>query len=409
MKYLYVFDDYYQSLRNGIGTFNNQILHDLKQSEYCIVKIELNSDSDIFTILTDDKGHKLRFPSSIQGWSTNNFKNVCIILKLYISDNQNNIFIFNYNNFDKILIELRDLYPLSKIIKVIHDLNWTTSLLGDEFTFRNIISKSNILTNIEHKYIIDSFLLEKNMMSKADIIVCSSPETKQLLKDLYLIKEKKIKLINNGLKKCKSNYITKQKLEIIEKFGFSIGDKILLYVGRVNQVKGFHIALKAFEKILLTYPESRMVICGGISDPDKIFSLSKHITSNLSYLGHVTQDELTSLYHIADVGLLPSYTEQCSYTAIEMMMFGLPIVCSNGNGLRSMFENNVSAIVAEIVKYDDNDIFINNFYEGIKTILENESLARQLGEGASNRYLESYSHKKMINRYLKLFKQFTLC
>ncbi|GEM66215.1 glycosyl transferase [Sphingobacterium faecium NBRC 15299] len=401
MKYIYIFDDYYQSLRNGIGTFNTQLLYTLKDAGYCIVIIELNSDTDKFIILEVNEIIKMRFPSTIQGWSANNFKNICTLINLYVLDSTNNVFIFNYNYFDRILLEIRELYPMSKILKIVHDLNWTTSLLGDESTFRNIINNHDVVSNINHQFIKDSFVSEKDMMSKADLIVCSSVETKQLLKDFYLIK-KKIKLISNGLVK-ENNLILKPRSEIMKEYGFNIEDRILLYVGRVNVVKGFYIAVKAFEKIVLEYPNTRLVICGNVSDPDHIFSFSKHISSRLSFLGHVAKDELISLYRIADVGILPSYTEQCSYTAIEMMKFGLPIVCSDANGLRSMFENNVTAIVTEITNYQDSEMFVNSFYKGIKSILESESLAKRLRRGAHKKYLQSYTHDKMISKYLKLF------
>lgn len=45
------------------------------------------------------------------------------------------------------------------------------------------------------------------------------------------------------------------------------------------------------------------------------------------------------LYQIVDLGILPSFFEQCSYVAIEMMMFGLPFVAyTMQGGLKDMFQ-----------------------------------------------------------------------
>ena len=42
-----------------------------------------------------------------------------------------------------------------------------------------------------------------------------------------------------------------------------------------------------------------------------------------------------------DLGILPSFFEQCSYVAIEMMMFGLPFVAyTMQGGLKDMFQYN---------------------------------------------------------------------
>ena len=53
-------------------------------------------------------------------------------------------------------------------------------------------------------------------------------------------------------------------------------------------------------------------------------------------------------YQIADIGVLPSYTEQCSYVGLEMLAHHLPIVASDGFGVRCMFQEQINIRVAHI-------------------------------------------------------------
>ena len=50
----------------------------------------------------------------------------------------------------------------------------------------------------------------------------------------------------------------------------------------------------------------------------------------------------------ADIGVLPSYTEQCSYVGLEMLAHRLPIVASDGFGMRCMFQEQANIRVAHI-------------------------------------------------------------
>ena len=49
-------------------------------------------------------------------------------------------------------------------------------------------------------------------------------------------------------------------------------------------------------------------------------------------------DEVDDVYKFAYIGVMPSFHEQCSYTAIEMMRHGIPIVGTDSTGLAEMLD-----------------------------------------------------------------------
>lgn len=95
-------------------------------------------------------------------------------------------------------------------------------------------------------------------------------------------------------------------------------------------------------------PACRLVIAGS-GDFNRYFHLVR-FCSRITFVGKLNQKELYKIYQIADVGVLLSFTEQCSYTIIEMLMFGLPIIGTTAPGLSEMFEDGIHGIKIKMRK-----------------------------------------------------------
>ena len=63
-----------------------------------------------------------------------------------------------------------------------------------------------------------------------------------------------------------------------------------------------------------------------------------YIWSKVCFTGKIPKDQLYTFYQIADAGTLPSFSEQCSYVGIEMLMHGLPWIGTNSSGLKEMVD-----------------------------------------------------------------------
>ena len=114
------------------------------------------------------------------------------------------------------------------------------------------------------------------------------------------------------------------------------------------EAKGFDNLLLAFEKLSKNNSRLRLIVAGEIFRLNEFAQITKYSATRITYLGLIAKEQLQKWYNIADFGLLPSYTEQCSYTGIEMMAQKLLIVTTNGNGLSDMFTDKINAIVCPI-------------------------------------------------------------
>lgn len=86
------------------------------------------------------------------------------------------------------------------------------------------------------------------------------------------------------------------------------------------------------------------------------------IYMNVIWTGLINKEKLYELYTIADMGIMPSFHEQCSYVAIEMMMHGLPIIGSTSTGLYEMIENNITGLHIPVMEYADKQKLIVHYW-----------------------------------------------
>ena len=142
-------------------------------------------------------------------------------------------------------------------------------------------------------------------------------------------------------------------------------------------------------------------------DPS-IFELNRQFAAKISYTGPIDKKELRRWYRIADVGVIPSFSEQCSYAGIEMMMHGLPIVASDGFGVRNMFQDGVNARTAQIGNRKKPKEFISSLTDALLELLSSESLCSDLGKSARQMYLSRYLPEKMFDKYKKLLDDLSI-
>lgn len=105
---------------------------------------------------------------------------------------------------------------------------------------------------------------------------------------------------------------------------------------------------------------------------------------------------------MADIGIVPSYYEQCSYTGIEMQMFGLPIVASNSFGVRCMFKD-TNAIVYSIHRSDTKSTIAELSDKIIKILTLPKANIEKLKNISRSQYESTYTHDKMKAKYKQMF------
>ena len=202
-------------------------------------------------------------------------------------------------------------------------------------------------------------------------------------------------MIPNGFRGKKNDIEHYNKEELRKDLFISVDEKIILYVGRPTKQKGMYALLNAFHSVLRKKCNIRLVVIGSDNSNriENLINVSSSFATHVSFLGLINKKELEKWYSVADIGVIPSYYEQCPYVGIEMMMHGLPVVASDGFGIRNMFQDEVNALIAPIGK------FSCNLAKAIDKLLSSEELRRILGRNAQEIYRNYYSTEQMKKGY----------
>lgn len=116
-----------------------------------------------------------------------------------------------------------------------------------------------------------------------------------------------------------------------EKFGIK-GAHIILYVGRLTQVKGLELLLRAYAASV--YREYKLVLAGNGAEREKLKMLAAAlgIEECVVFAGYSDGAELYAWYDRADFLVLPSLHEPFGAVVNEALVFGCPVVASNRIG-----------------------------------------------------------------------------
>lgn len=407
MKHIFLIDEHLSSRQNGVGTYMELFLESLKKNNCGLNFLSFN-DGEQLRVTKKDGYRYYQIPFCNRGDFLKSGSYVFPLLSLYVKDDENNIFFINHSPCADFMRALRKNFPKSKIVFTIHDQGWTSLCLGNVNLFKHIINKRAASGKNQQKerFIRNYFHNECAMYRIADAVICLNSDTYKLLQDIYSVPANKIWLIPNGIK---LDIIEKdkerRKKNAKESLGISCEERVFLFVGRPTKAKGLFELLAAYDEIVLQYPNTKLVIAGGINNISECTKNIHHSASHIIYTGLISREELSLWYKAADVGVLPSYTEQCSFAGLEMMKEIGVVVSTNGWGIREMFHKGNNSIVANI-PYDSESMEIS-FIENLKEALTKSYEITQQEKKKLTHYCEAtikgmYSEESMRIKYSEL-------
>ena len=172
----------------------------------------------------------------------------------------------------------------------------------------------------------------------------------------------------------------------------------LLFVGRLEERKGFRVAVEAFARLAESYPDLRLLVIGDGSERDAVGELSPAVRSRVEMLGRVDDDRLASYLRAADVYLGPATGgESFGIVLAEAMAAGLPIVASDIDGYRDVARNDLEAL---LVPPGDPRALV----ESVRRVLDDPALAQSLGARGARRALD-FHWDAITDRVVRVYAQ----
>jgi D-inositol-3-phosphate glycosyltransferase len=271
---------------------------------------------------------------------------------------------------------------------IVHSHYWLSGLVGERLkaqwqvphvtmfhTLGEIKSRSRI-TEWEPDERIRS---EHEIARKADRIIAAGRDEQELLVRLYGASAEAVSVVPCGVNLDLFQPITRK--EARAQLGLADDDRILLFVGRVEPLKGIDILLGAAAQLEGEHDCSVLIIGGDNSADRGEMAHLRRLTSALgmdgrvSFLGAVDHERLPLFYSAADVCVVPSFYESFGLVALEAMACGTPVVASRVGGLASTVRDGVTGYLIPWRCPEP-------FAERIELLLGNEQLRRAFGQSA---------------------------
>ena len=276
----------------------------------------------------------------------------------------------------------------------------TLGLVKREVMDEDLDGESDVRIAIEQRAVRES----------AAIVAASDIEVGELL-DLYDADRGKLHVIPCGVDPNVFRPI--RQVDAREKLGRDQCERLILFVGRIEQIKGIDVLLRALGLLFFRHPELRTDVClvvvGGALDPgddapetEKILELRRlvhqhRMEANVAFVGSRDQESLALYYAAADVCAVPSLTESFGLVALEAMACGTPVVGTRVGGLQKLIEDGESGLLVPAGDYQA-------LAEAIAQVLTDPRLRMHLAHGARDR-AEHYTWKSVGDQIEALYAE----
>lgn len=172
----------------------------------------------------------------------------------------------------------------------------------------------------------------------------------------------------------------------------------LLYVGRISEEKGIHIAIKSIENLVNQHKIANLGLeiigSGDINYNKYLYSLieSLNLTAFVKFKGSISYDEVLMKYRDYDMLLVPSiWEEPFGLIIVEAMSQGLPVIATKTGGISEIIEDGKNGL---LVPVGDSV----RMAEAVKKLVDNPSLYEKISCNGIERVREEYTNEKIIEK-----------
>ncbi len=251
---------------------------------------------------------------------------------------------------------------------------------------------------------------EYEVINLADRIIAATPAEMAQLQWLYDTDRKKITIIPPGVDL--SHFYPIPSDEAKEFIGIPPDDRMMLFVGRIEPLKGIDTLIKAITIIRQKgFLDRHCCLCVSIiggepnANPavmtDEMTRLQQlcdqHGLGDLvTFLGRRGQETLPYYYSATDVVVMPSHYESFGMVALEAMACGTPVIATQVGGLAFLVQDGVTGFHIPV----DDPAALG---ERLITLLEDHELRAQMSSQAAE-IAQKYAWEKIAENMKTLYQ-----
>lgn len=207
--------------------------------------------------------------------------------------------------------------------------------------------------------------IERRGMHAAVRVIAVSHLTKSILVNRYAVEPDHIDVVYNGIDGGIAELQPDSQQSLIQ-----ANDKIVLFLGRITMQKGPEYFVAAARKVLEKYQKVKFVMAGSGDKVAQVIELAARegIGHKITFTGFLRGDDVSRIFQMADVYVMPSVSEPFGIAALEAIRHDVPVILSRTSG--------VSEVIKHALKVDFWDV--NEMANKIIAVLKHPSLASTL-------------------------------
>jgi glycosyltransferase involved in cell wall biosynthesis len=250
-----------------------------------------------------------------------------------------------------------------------------------------IFGRSQTLKKIYNNFI------GKKLISYASGWVAITEDERAHFKE-YGVNTSEVIVIPNGIDPedyVIKNYINKNFLDL------TLGNPYILFMGRINQIKGPDLLLNAFEKISKEWPCLHLIFAGPDNGMQKFLSEQASnllINNKVHFIGFISGFDKIQLYRQAKMLVIPSRSEAMSIVVLEAGACALPVVLTDQCGFNAV--QSCGAIVVSVSS--------DSISDGIKKLLLCDSSdLKIIGNNLQDFVFSNYTWSSIVDKYNQFY------
>ena len=132
----------------------------------------------------------------------------------------------------------------------------------------------------------------------------------------------------------------------------SEGEKTVLFVGRIDSVKGIDLLIQAVARLKAENRVRLLIVGGDKQNQPEIAALQTlckqlGIENNVSFLGTIKHEKMPFFYNAADVCVIPSHYESFGLVALESLACGTPVVATDVGILKNIIRSGETGYIVD--------------------------------------------------------------
>ena len=171
------------------------------------------------------------------------------------------------------------------------------------------------------------------------------------------------------------------------------GEALVVCAGRLEERKGIHILLEAWDSVSKEIPSAKLAIVGDGPRREELEGIAKERGFDSSVIFTGFRDDVSSILAVSDFLVLPSLRQECSpLVVIEAMAAGKPVLASRLAGTPERIEDGQSGLLVPPGNADE-------LANALKKLLGNPELRAKMGQRGRQRWEKNHKPEEAVKTF----------